>query len=514
MSFLRSTTSRLAQQSLRFSITKPSVASMPLRAKITSNAFSTSSPKMEVALDSLPGDDPYDVKFNSNLGLRTIELNRPKKLNALDGSMARKILPRMQEWAKSDLANLVLIKGAGGKAFCAGGDVAALVKFIKENPGGEGIEKAKEYFALEYKLDHLIATYSKPYVAIIDGITMGGGVGLSVHAPFRVATEKTLFAMPETDIGFFPDVGGSFFLSRLDGEVGTYLALTSDRLKGVANLYAGIATHYVNSSALGDLENRLSELKFDSVRNLEDKYRIINNTINEYQDTLPTDQFIPIVGLRRMAIDRCFRFNTVEEIKQALIAETQLSESEGGQPEWAKKTLETLSQRCPTSLIVSLRALREGKKWNISETFQWEYIIASHFMAHPDFAEGVSAKLIDKPARTAEYTPVDLQTATEKDISQPFFQLPKGTKILDLVGVNDKRTAYRHDWIGLPAERKVQQFVESKRVTRDEVLREFVEREEGRFGVKQKVTDILLRKTVVDEEGIVSWAKTQEVSQQ
>lgn len=108
------------------------------------------------------------------------------------------------------------------------------MKLITDDP--DGVEKAKDYFGLEYILDHLIATYSKPYVAIIDGVTMGGGVGLSVHAPFRVATEKTLFAMPETDIGFFPDVGGSFFLSRMDGEVGTYLALTSDRLKGVANL--------------------------------------------------------------------------------------------------------------------------------------------------------------------------------------------------------------------------------------------------------------------------------------
>src|SRR5690606_8811896 len=118
------------------------------------------------------------------------------------------------------------------------------------------------------------------------------------------------------------------------------------------------------------------------------------------QDTLPADEFIPIVGLRRMAIDRCFRFNTVEEIKRALHAETRLSESEGGQPERAKKTLETLDARCPTALIVSLRALREGKKWNISETFQWEYVLASHFMAHPDFVEGVSAKLIEKRPAT------------------------------------------------------------------------------------------------------------------
>lgn len=128
------------------------------------------------------------------------------------------------------MTNVVLIKG-NGRAFCAGGDVAALAADNKNGP--EGQQKSKDYFALEYKLDHLIATYPKPYIAFMDGITMGGGVGLSTHAPFRIATENTLFAMPETTIGFFPDVGASFFLPRMDGELGTYLALTSEQLKGV-----------------------------------------------------------------------------------------------------------------------------------------------------------------------------------------------------------------------------------------------------------------------------------------
>jgi len=128
------------------------------------------------------------------------------------------------------MANMIIIKGAG-RAFCAGGDVAALA--VDNQKGPEGQQSSKDYFALEYKLDHLIATYPKPYIAFIDGITMGGGVGLSVHAPIRIATEKTVFAMPETTIGFFPDVGASFFLPKMDGQVGTYLALTSEQLKGV-----------------------------------------------------------------------------------------------------------------------------------------------------------------------------------------------------------------------------------------------------------------------------------------
>lgn len=183
---------------------------------------------------------------------------------------------------------------------CAGGDVAALAK---QNATEEGQKKSAEFFALEYKLDHYIATYSKPYVAFMDGITMGGGVGLSVHAPLRVATERTVFAMPETSIGFFPDVGGSFFLSRLDGELGTYLALTSETLKGVHNLYAGIATHYLHSSSLGDVEQRLSELKFKDYDTLEDRIRAIDITLEEFSTGLPQEGFT-LGGETRKLIDK------------------------------------------------------------------------------------------------------------------------------------------------------------------------------------------------------------------
>jgi 3-hydroxyisobutyryl-CoA hydrolase len=201
--------------------------------------------------------------------------------------MARKIVPRLREWSKSDLANVVVIKGEG-RAFCAGGDVAWLAQRNRE--GTEGQQESKDYFALEYKLDHLISTYSKPYVAFIDGITMGGGVGLSLHAPFRIATENTVFAMPETTIGFFPDVGASFFLPRMDGQLGAYCALTSEQLKGPSVFYAGIATHYIHSSSLPDLEARLAELEFKDYDSLKKRYETINSTIEEFCTGLPHDQ--------------------------------------------------------------------------------------------------------------------------------------------------------------------------------------------------------------------------------
>jgi len=209
--------------------------SLPIPTQNIANKTQYSSQTdLQKLIQEQPGDEEDDVIFSSLYGLRTIELNRPKKLNSLNGSMARKILGRLKEWQKSELANVVVIQGRG-RAFCAGGDVAALANWNRE--GEAGAQKSSDYFALEYKLDHLIASYSKPYIAYMDGITMGGGVGLSLHAPFRIATENTVFAMPETTIGFFPDVGGSFFLPRMDGEMGTYLALTSEQLKGVDVLY-------------------------------------------------------------------------------------------------------------------------------------------------------------------------------------------------------------------------------------------------------------------------------------
>src|SRR5271156_2722990 len=240
--------------------------------------MATSSSSAPQTTKEPPGDDPDDVLFSTLYGVRIVELNRPKKLNSLNASMARKILPRLREWEKSDMANIILMGGAGTKAFCAGGDVAALAK---QNETVEGQQESTAYFALEYQLDHLIATYSKPYIAIMDGITMGGGVGLSVHAPFRIATERTVFAMPETTIGFFPDVGGSFFLSRLDGGLGPYLALTSDRLTGVQVFYHGIATHYMHSSTLAELTNRLSEIVFRDPLDYQGRLELINDTLAE-----------------------------------------------------------------------------------------------------------------------------------------------------------------------------------------------------------------------------------------
>lgn len=444
-------------------------------------------------IKELPEDPKEDVLFDTLFGVRTIELNNHKTLHALNGSMIRKIVPRLQEWAKSDMANVVIIKGSGPKAFCSGGDVAHLAK--ENKTGREGQQRSTDYFGLEYKLDHLIATYNKPYVAFMDGITMGGGVGLSIHAPFRIATERTLFAMPETTIGFFPDVGASFFLPRMPGGVGTYLALTSERLKGVNAFYAGIATHYIHSTSLPALERRLAELRFKDYDKPNERLNIINATIEEFCTGLPHDEPILLGGEVREAIDRCFMKDSVPEIIRALEAE------EGATKEWAEKTLITLHQRSPTSVYVTLRQMQLGKNWSIADTFQREYMMAGKFMAHPDFTEGVDALLIRKDKKPV-WDPPSLEAITDSRIADDFFD-GEGMKKLKLL--NDKDySQYPHSRFAIPTEDHIRKVLSRGFKDTSEVVAVLVKETHGKQGVREVVQEVLNRKTV-QEGGILTW---------
>lgn len=445
----------------------------------------------------LRGDQPNDVVFDSKYGLRTVLLNRPEKLNSLDGSMIRKIAPRLIEWEKSDLANVIVLKGAGEKALCAGGDVAALAKNNKK--GAEGWKKSAEYFALEYKLDHYIATYKKPYIAFMDGITMGGGVGLSLHAPFRIATERTVFAMPETTIGFFPDVGASFFLPRLNGSIGTYLALTSDRVTGPNVFYTGIATHYIHSASLPDLEARLAELRFKDYEPLAVRLDLINATLEEFCTGLPYDQPMELAGEKRKAIDRCFQGNSVETILEALNQET------GETKQWAQKTIETLKRRSPTSVRVALKQMRESQRWDIAHTFQREYQMAAKFMQHPDFTTGVTSLLVEKSKERPRWEPAHLSNKAAH--INNFFEFNTSEQ-LELF---DDRTyeEYPHGSLGVPTEKEIEALVSQKSdATPDELAREVIASRNGRQGVSEVVHEILGRKTTVNADGKVQWIPT------
>jgi 3-hydroxyisobutyryl-CoA hydrolase len=408
------------------------------------------------------------------------------------------------------MANVVVIKGEG-RAFCAGGDVGTLALQNKE--GTEGQNKSKDFFSLEYKLDHLIATYSKPYVAFLDGITMGGGVGLSINAPFRIATENTVFAMPETTIGFFPDVGASFFLPRLDGDLGMYLALTSEQLKGVHAFYAGVATHYLHSSSLPDLESRLSELSFKDSDSMEHRLRIINSTIEEFCTGLPHDKPIdksPVGGNIRKAIDWAFHeshkdvYGCLRILQEGIIDKSpeQLGASNYAEMiDWAKKTKKTILERSPTSVMVTYRQLRESRNWSIAETFIRETGLANRFMEHHDFVEGVSALLIDKPRRSPNWSPASLDDVTPKVVDE-FFP-PKSSLHLQLLKSGERADYREYPYginIGLPKERAIEQYIRQNRTkSRDSVVQHFVNMYEGKQGVKEKVQEYLHRSIEVEE---------------
>lgn len=426
-----------------------------------------------------------------------IRLNRPKALNSLTLPMVRAMASALGDLADDPAVASVIVKGEGERGFCAGGDIRLL-----HQSGKEGSDGAETFWREEFRLNHAISHYSKPYVVLMDGITMGGGVGLSIHAPFRVATERTVFAMPETTIGFFPDVGASFFLPRMPGAVGTYLALTSSRLTGANVFYSGVATHYLHSTSLPALESRLAELRFADYDDLPTRLHTINATIEEFVTGLPHDEPIQLAGQLRLAIDRCFGHDSVDEILRALEAEA----ADGSMRGWARDTLATLHKRSPTAVHVALRQMRIGGKWSIRDTFTREHAIASKFMAHPDFTEGVSALLLEK--RPANWQPASLEDIKPEDsakLTEGFFLAPKGQKALELLTEADY-TEYPGAEFGVPTEKNVEKRVALGKLTRDEVVDEFVREKGGKQGVREVVGEILERKTKMSKaQGLVTW---------
>jgi enoyl-CoA hydratase/carnithine racemase len=270
----------------------------------------------------------------------------------------------------------VAIEGLGGRAFCAGGDIRA----IRDAALAGDAAAVEAFFAEEYRLNHLIAEFGKPYVALIDGICMGGGIGVSVHGMFRVVTESALLAMPETGIALFPDVGASFVLPRLPGALGYYLGLTGTRLRGADAVHAGFATHFV---AKADLPALSAALARDGVEALA-----------EFAAPLPPFA----LAEQRAAIDRCFSADTVFEVLARL-------EDEGA---WGQATIATLRAASPSSLLWSLGIMRRGATRSLAEALDAELRLTRSVTVHPDFAEGVRAMIIDKD-RTPRWSPARLE---------------------------------------------------------------------------------------------------------
>ncbi|XP_048050307.1 3-hydroxyisobutyryl-CoA hydrolase, mitochondrial [Megalobrama amblycephala] len=343
-----------------------------------------------------------DVLFEKRGNAGVITLNRPKALNALNLTMIRHIYPQLKKWDKDSETDIVIIKGAGEKAFCAGGDIRAVTEAGKANDS-----LAQDFFREEYILNNTIGTYQKPYVALIDGITMGGGVGLSVHGRFRVATEKTLFAMPETGIGLFPDVGGGYFLPRLQGKLGLFLALTGFRLKGRDVQKVGVATHFVQSEKIASLEKDLVDLKSPSISD-------VAQLLDSYQEQSSLDAEKPFVLQEQTkTIDRLFSAGSVEEIMENL-------KKDGSA--FALKQTEILAKMSPTSLKLTFRQIQEGARMSLQEVLVMEYRLSQACMRGHDFYEGVRAVLIDKD-QSPKWKPSTLSEVSEQAVEECFSSL-------------------------------------------------------------------------------------------
>lgn len=316
-----------------------------------------------------------EVLFEVKGAVGHIVLNRPKALNALTLPMVRLMAPQMEAWAKDEAVKAVVISGAGDRAFCAGGDVAEIYR--RKMAGDTSL--GRDFFREEYIVNRNIFRFPKPWIALLDGITMGGGVGLSVHGRFRVVTEKFMFAMPETAIGLFPDVGGGHFLPRLPGQIGMYLALTGQRLKAADALYCGAATHFVASARVPELKQALEAMTGEgdaAVEAVLARFAIEAGEAGEA--TLPA---------QRAAIDRHFGADSVEGIVASLAQDGS---------EWAQKTAAALGKLSPTSMKITFKQIRDGGSMSFEDIMTMEYRMSQGCMAGHDFYEGVRAVLIDK----------------------------------------------------------------------------------------------------------------------
>ncbi|MEU1074276.1 MULTISPECIES: enoyl-CoA hydratase/isomerase family protein [unclassified Streptomyces] len=318
-----------------------------------------------------------------------LTLNRPKALNALTHAMVRRIDEALTAWEHDPDVETVVLTGAGERGLCAGGDIRA----IYEDARAGGTASA-DFWRDEYRLNARIGRWPKPYVAVMDGIVMGGGVGVSAHGNVRVVTERSRVAMPETGIGFVPDVGGTYLLSRAPGELGSHLALTGAQVGAADALLCGLADHYVPSSRLGDF---LAELSSTPVA-----------------EVLPRHTHQPPPGelvAHRDWIDHCYAADTVEEVVDRLLA--------SGVQE-AKQTAETLLAKSPTSLKVTLAAMRRARALPALEAvLTQEYRVSCAALSSPDLVEGIRAQVIDKD-RDPKWSPGTLGEVGDGDVERFF----------------------------------------------------------------------------------------------
>jgi enoyl-CoA hydratase len=342
------------------------------------------------------GEVQRDILFERRGAAGVVTLNRPQALNAVTHEMVRALRDTLERWAGDPAITRVIVAAASGRAFSAGGDIRALTDLGRAGK----YEEAVQFWRDEYPLNAYIKGYRKPYIALIDGIVMGGGVGISIHGSHRIAGDRYQFAMPEVGIGFFPDVGATWFLPRMPGQIGAYCALTGDRFHIDDAVRAGAATHRVPSARFPSLLDALyGTASVDAV-------------LAAFAE--PVEQG-PIFA-RRTAIDRLFIGERVEDILQRLDGES------GEQAEWAHATAGNIRSKSPLSLKLALAQVRRGRQWDFATCMQAEFRIVSRVIRGHDFYEGVRAVIVDKDNRP-RWKPGSLEEVTDAEVERHFADL-------------------------------------------------------------------------------------------
>ena len=341
-----------------------------------------------------------DILFERRGCAGIVTLNRPKALNAITHGMVRALKAQLDAWARDDAVTRVIVTANGERAFSAGGDIRALYDLITAGRQQEALS----FFREEYTLNTAIKRYPKPYVSLIDGIVMGGGVGISIHGSHRVAGERYAFAMPEVGIGFFPDVGATYALPRLAGEIGTYLALTGERVKAADAVLTGAATHHVKSHRFAELKEALCGRD------------PVNAVLADFMESVGPGDVMPM----RRVIDRAFSWDAVAAVLEALDREARAG---AGHSEWAARTARTMRTRSPTSLTLALAQMRYGRSHSFEACMAAEFRIVSRIVYGCDMAEGVRAVIVDKD-NAPRWSPGDLAAVADNVVQQHFAPLP------------------------------------------------------------------------------------------
>jgi enoyl-CoA hydratase len=328
-----------------------------------------------------------------------VTLNRPQALNAATDNMVRQLARQLDLWENDSAIDRVVVKASGERAFCAGGDIRALYEQFKAG----GVQQSIDFWRVEYTLNHRIKHYPKPYVALIDGIVMGGGVGLSVHGTHRVAGDKYSFAYPEVGIGFFPDVGATHVLPRLPGKIGLWIGLTGFRVNADDGVYCGLATHRVESSQFAELERALTT----------------DESVGEILKTFSGETKPGKLEEAHPLIDRIFALPSVEEILSAL---------DGEMDEYAAQLARAIRGKSPTSLKIAFEQVQRGAKLDFAEAMQTEFRIVNRVAREPEFYEGIRAVVIDKD-NAPKWNPPTLEAVSEEKVASYFAKLPDAEEL-------------------------------------------------------------------------------------